>query len=311
MKFFHIFGNCRLQLQPLGEARLSQYSVSFFSSLTKNIKIITEDNKIPTEDVEVELIVSCSPSINHEMKVERFKIIDKNSDSTYSSLIRQFVHDKKHNIYEPICYDLRGHDGYFVEIFNYNSGRSTIFGQYVNGDYLNRLIISSPIGRIVINVETISFDSDHFFKWGIEDTPKLHRFTGYLIENHGNFIILDTINNSLFLKAKILISRKIHEKSQTYYLEISIENLISYTGVTGIIGSVGQNIYNFYGSSTDNLGFEKAAIFNNVHFTTGLKLQREGSDCWLLDVKDAVYPNAIDNFLWEDDQDEVQEFLAI
>lgn len=261
------------------------------------LRALADDRK--EEDVHsVEFLLVCG---NKMRRIKQY-LIDDNENILYNdpNFIQPVTDIKSGNV-ENICYLFRGEAGKFIEIYRDSESFTAIQGKCAENNLFSTINIQSTNGTLSINQNDILLNKKVILRW---DNLKRHKnFKNDFcdIKLDGNSINISSSRKQVFNNRHFSINRIIDSKKGNL-LDFRLGNLLNYRHIEGLLGTIGNSRFTFYKFVNMARKNERGMITVNGHFMTTTKLQKSKLKCWLIDVRNLIYPSSRSNSLILDEK---------
>ncbi|CAD5114079.1 DgyrCDS3225 [Dimorphilus gyrociliatus] len=208
----------------------------------------------------------------------------------------QVVQDQRDLVPKKICYDIKSENYNQLAIYHDLEKNITITGTLLDDYYLHEIDLLSFNSHVFTTTNDITFNGMKTIEW----SDCKQRFNWY----DTNFNIDcqdDTLHVWSLRKSNINSSSFRIKRSQNvnigYYLDISIDNLLNYQKISGIIGRIGKNEFKFFQSTQEDKEKKIGSIEVNGRLFPVRFSKRYSQKCWLLNVNDLLFPYKLDSYL--------------
>lgn len=249
------------------------------------------------------ITIQCLDLHSHDTTSLSMEIIIKNSDiqATGDPHIMQRVFDHREKVLKMICYDISGKSGDVIFLVkDLTKEKLSVYGKLLDDYYMHIVKLTSNFGNITLTTEKIIFPDGEVLEWNsyIEDRSFLKNKFFIKLKKNLIFITKAQIFSNRNTNLRVTVRRS-HRIVTGYFLDVIFQGLNEqYTQIDGLLGRIGKNRFTFYESVQDVSVNSRISININGRIGTGKIERRDGTDCWLINVKDALYPSSVDDFIF-------------
>lgn len=249
------------------------------------------DNKV-VGDRRSKIYLQCKCGLTgKEFEIPLYLLI-KEDDTKSANIVAdphftQRVFDRNSYLEKSICYDVTGNPGDLINIAEHLDTKTVIYGELLDDYYIHVVKLLSKYGDVVATTKKIILADGSFLLWGSSKT-NIHlddKNFSYSLTRNRFSIKAKAIKEDIYFS----IERAKHF-GNSYYLNVNILGLEShYTKFDGLLGRVGNNIFEFYDSVQDTPDKRASIKINDKGFDCSI-IERKDTTCWLVRTDNALYP---------------------
>lgn len=299
-------GLCRLETSGSHEVVMhgetADFAISEPNNLIHTVFLEAYETGIAGDSETVEIYVICREVGSDVLRTEKKEVFIYESSDT---LIRgephfmQLVYDEASREHKTICYDIEGESGDVIEILTQNATKTAIKGELFDEYYMHLIAISYMDGNILSTTDGTKFHDGLFLEWTDEIQTKIIDRDTYRLKYKGISLNIELKNFDVSLRNLNVTIKRSYHTVIGYFMDITVHNLDNYNGFGGLLGRIGNNKFRFFGQAHDGedmVDSTRIAVEINGEIMFATLHSRARSQCYLLDVEDALYPSTVDSF---------------
>ncbi|CAD5120018.1 DgyrCDS8601 [Dimorphilus gyrociliatus] len=262
-------------------------------------------NNADKNDRKCTIEIQCQDLHSTDTTSLSLNVLIRNSDiqATGDPHIKQRVFDQREKALKMICYDVYGQAGDVILLIRELTEENlSVYGKLMDDCYMHIVKLTSTSGNITLTTDQIIFPDHHILKWDDFLQEQTLYKGNYCVILKKDLMNISKIQDNFFHQSFKIIIKRSHRPTTGYFLDVAIKGINEqYIGIDGLLGRIGKNNFKFYESvqeERDLHGNLRVSIEVNGRIGTARIDNRGGTDCWLLNVKDALYPSSLNDYVF-------------